>query len=799
MSTTGTLIHRTPLTGVNNTLYQASKNWANDSLVMGGGATGALLIRDTGKTDGWGWVDAVAVGQVLASAGVGVEPAWTATPSVTAITVGSNVTLGATPSLAGVIRLPNNSGIGWRNTANDGNHGFNLLTGDLFTLSAPLSITGGLTLSDTIEMGHAIGGSVTPLSIQSADATKGPWQLVVADADFLGTMDSAMYLGYNVAAGGGNVVDAEPSFRFAIEQNFDDGLGDHKLEAYLEWRDGSAVMPRKQLRPLFWQFSRDTGDMMACEIRTTNGVSFNHWEPGGDQWAILGPESLQFLGSPAQADNTQLVLGAQNGKFAQIEMAGGLQILPNAINNWVVNVNAVANLQLTSGGRVAMTAGQGTLFGMVDVKLPDALKDTHYGLYVERVAAQTTSLFRIATEAGPGTSFFVVEADGLTKVINALEVGTTLKLGATTISETEIGYLDGLTTGTVTASKALVVDANKDLASLRNLTATTVAVGPGDGSTTTLHFGTAGTGFQGRAASVVGIMSGGTTRIELNSAEWRMASTVLTGWTSGGANSSLDTPLAREGAGWIFQRNGSSAQRASWANTYTSATNYEAFGVDWQTTANVALVGTRTAATGTFRPLRLVSQSSSGADNFSVVDLARTAPFVRLDSSTAALGSVNNTSTGNFFQIGGALTSTVTSGTNAWLAILPIYNQASGTAANTDLLINRTQTAVGSGTQLLIDAQVGGVSRFSVRNDGVVSGVRYDASNTSGGFRYTGGAGNAAIIDSTSGASIRWGAGSPEGVVTAPVSSVFVRTDGGAVTTLYIKESGAGNTGWVAK
>ena len=49
-------------------------------------------------------------------------------------------------------------------------------------------------------------------------------------------------------------------------------------------------------------------------------------------------------------------------------------------------------------------------------------------------------------------------------------IGGSLVMGATTITETEIGYLDGLTIGTVTASKALVVDANKDLATLRHLT-----------------------------------------------------------------------------------------------------------------------------------------------------------------------------------------------------------------------------------------------------------------------------------------------------------------------------------------
>jgi len=45
----------------------------------------------------------------------------------------------------------------------------------------------------------------------------------------------------------------------------------------------------------------------------------------------------------------------------------------------------------------------------------------------------------------------------------------------------------------------------------------------------------------------------------------------------------------------------------------------------------------------------------------------------------------------------------------------------------------------------------------------------------------------------------RWGSGTPEGAVTAPIGAVFHRTDGGAGTSFYVKESGAGNTGWVGK
>ncbi len=45
---------------------------------------------------------------------------------------------------------------------------------------------------------------------------------------------------------------------------------------------------------------------------------------------------------------------------------------------------------------------------------------------------------------------------------------------------------------------------------------------------------------------------------------------------------------------------------------------------------------------------------------------------------------------------------------------------------------------------------------------------------------------------------ISGGTGSPEGVVTAVIGSRWGRTDGGAGTSQYKKESGTGNTGWVA-
>lgn len=47
--------------------------------------------------------------------------------------------------------------------------------------------------------------------------------------------------------------------------------------------------------------------------------------------------------------------------------------------------------------------------------------------------------------------------------------------------------------------------------------------------------------------------------------------------------------------------------------------------------------------------------------------------------------------------------------------------------------------------------------------------------------------------------SVMTGTGSPQGVHTASPGGLYVDLNGGAGATLWVKESGTGNTGWVAK
>lgn len=125
-------------------------------------------------------------------------------------------------------------------------------------------------------------------------------------------------------------------------------------------------------------------------------------------------------------------------------------------------------------------------------------------------------------------------------------------------------------------------------------------------------------------------------------------------------------------------------------------------------------------------------------------------------------------------------------------------------------------SALGGTTQLLIGPLVTGLrnnhdnKRLEFLVDSATS--RWHMA-TDGGFRpsvdLAGNIGSAELRPDNSYAqqfrpgtgSAIWTAGqdSPEGVVTAIRGSLYLRTNGGAGTTLYVKESGTGNTGWVAK
>jgi len=180
-----------------------------------------------------------------------------------------------------------------------------------------------------------------------------------------------------------------------------------------------------------------------------------------------------------------------------------------------------------------------------------------------------------------------------------------------------------------------------------------------------------------------------------------------------------DASIVRQAANWLRLGFNTSANRFDVSNTFTSGSNFEAFSIDAQTTANEWMIGSRTAATGTARATTFGAQASSAGNIFVGLRLLQTsASPIRLGYYNAAGTVLNHNTYTTFVTLGESVNIATTAGPFYNTAILPTYNQPSGAAANTDLFINRTETAVGSGLQRLIEGQTGGTTRFYVTAGG---------------------------------------------------------------------------------
>jgi len=180
---------------------------------------------------------------------------------------------------------------------------------------------------------------------------------------------------------------------------------------------------------------------------------------------------------------------------------------------------------------------------------------------------------------------------------------------------------------------------------------------------------------------------------------------------------------------------------------------------------------------------------SQSPDNWTI-DGSLGGGFVDFKDSSISAGGTFTLKNGAFFEAFAsrleiAITIDATSTLNGFMGSLM-------GALSTPITVNGT-----FGTQ---DAIVRGDITVNNGGSAQVSGIRQGALTVNAGGTYTPASTvETHIVGLQNSQVILTGTGSPAGAVTAVVGSLYLRTDGGANTTLYVKESGTGNTGWVAK
>lgn len=150
---------------------------------------------------------------------------------------------------------------------------------------------------------------------------------------------------------------------------------------------------------------------------------------------------------------------------------------------------------------------------------------------------------------------------------------------------------------------------------------------------------------------------------------------------------------------------GSTSTGISLYNTSDQTTNYERLQMYWNT--NVFTIQTQKGGTGTNR-------------NLTIGTVSRVLQFLESPTGTQGFYTFSNATGSSNNALSVVTTRSNSASVATEVIIAPTLTQTS-TAGYTALLINPTETTVGSGTKNLILAQTGGVDKFSVSNVGLTT------------------------------------------------------------------------------
>jgi hypothetical protein len=168
--------------------------------------------------------------------------------------------------------------------------------------------------------------------------------------------------------------------------------------------------------------------------------------------------------------------------------------------------------------------------------------------------------------------------------------------------------------------------------------------------------------------------------------------------------------LATSGSATHSLTLGSTSTGIALYNTVDQTTNYERVRMYWS--GNALNIFTDKGGTGAAREIRMSAINS--INQGLRLNSDATLGFVQVRTATSIAGSIG-------LNITGTLSSS--SGIQYGQTTTPTISQ-SGTAGYTALLINATESSTGSGTKLLADFQVGGVSKVSIGQNGVLYPVQ---------------------------------------------------------------------------
>ena len=210
-----------------------------------------------------------------------------------------------------------------------------------------------------------------------------------------------------------------------------------------------------------------SADMSEADLEKLDGITNGTVAAGKAVVVDANKDASGFrhvTATGAVTAGTSFIIGSADLNETDLEKLDGITDGTAAANKALVldsnkDASGLRNLTMTGD----MTAGTVTMTGFtVDADGDTALKS---------LAVDDGSTIGCDSD----TDLMSLAAGALT-VNGTLSADTSFTLDAVTVDATELGYLDGVTAGTAAASKALVLDASKNIGSLNQLTASAIKV-----------------------------------------------------------------------------------------------------------------------------------------------------------------------------------------------------------------------------------------------------------------------------------------------------------------------------------
>lgn len=214
-------------------------------------------------------------------------------------------------------------------------------------------------------------------------------------------------------------------------------------------------------------------------IEIANGTSGT---PSGDAGIIIERGSSANAAIIWDESRDEFVLGTTSATGAS---TGDLTVTPGNVSVERIGAGTEqaqaevhAQRDASAGGTLSTTAG---IISEDDarpaIQLVGSANNIGLIQFGDNAAAASGQLYydhstdKLRVDAGGSTDRLTVDGSGNVVAAGAV-TATGFTIGNAAMSEAELETIDGVTAGTVTASKAVVVDANKDIASFRNITLT---------------------------------------------------------------------------------------------------------------------------------------------------------------------------------------------------------------------------------------------------------------------------------------------------------------------------------------